>query len=116
MLFSFLPLTNFVIIPLIYFVPRLLLSSHFWSEAQLKQHYVTQYQMKTYEYSTLRRTLMKQLMAMNVREVKFYEILYALEHGKRAYYGDFIEFQHLFTDRPFRLDLLSRDHIVRSYN
>lgn len=109
-----LPFSNYVILPLILYFPRQLLTSHFWNLQQKNEFRVVYLQKRLMYHRPVFRHLQANLK--NVENVTLQEkwghVLGLIGSGVQPTTEDILECKDLFNREPYHLKNLSRNHIV----
>lgn len=115
LLLSTLPFANYVIFPLAYMYPRLLLTQHFWSTEQRSEF--NQYYLKdrlTYTRKVFRclQEKLELIIPENKNHSKWTYILGLLGSGVHPTSEEILLVRRIFTEYPYHLDSLSSKHLV----
>lgn len=113
-----LPFSNYVILPLIVYFPRQLLSSHFWNLQQKNEFSIIYLQKRLMHQRPVFRHLQANARKIQdkVLQDKWSNILGLIGSGVQPAMEDILECQRLFDREPYDLTLLSRSHIVRHFD
>lgn len=114
LLFSTLPLANYVIFPLIYWFPKYLLTSHFWN-LQQKSEFGTQIlKNRLMHNKPVFRHLQSQLDFLKPHPLyqPWSKILGMLGSGVQPNVEEILKCKNLFMEEPYHLLYLSSNHIV----
>lgn len=113
LLFSALPFSLYLILPLIYLFPRQLMTSHFWTLQQKSEFKVIILRERLIHNRPVFRHLQLHLKSLKGR--KYYDewavILGQLGSGVQPTVEQILEVKPLFTKLPYRFNYLSGNHI-----
>lgn len=111
--FSALPFANYVIFPLIYFFPKQLLSSHFWTLQQKNEFHRAFLNDRTKHNIPIMLQLYKSIE--DQRDDKNFELLRTflkgVENEKKPTASQILELRSFFSGRPYNLSYLREKHI-----
>jgi LETM1-like protein len=116
LLLSALPFANYVIFPLAYLYPRLLLTSHFWSEAQKLEFRETFLRQRSAACRKVFRYLQSKNSVQHLNGdmdsfTKLNYILGLLGSGLHPTADEILEVKHIFAKAPFQLESLVSGHL-----
>lgn len=116
-IFSALPFAFYVLLPLIYALPKQLLTSHFWNPEQKTKFEVEYLRDRLVHNKPIFRYLQLQLNFIKHSEkdkamfTKWSHVLGLLGSGGQPTVEDILACKELFTDEPYNLSYLSRNHV-----
>lgn len=119
LMISAIPFTNYIIFPLAYLFPRLLLTSHYWSLEQ-RFNFISHYHKKRLKHNKpLLRCLQNRVdsIANPLLRVKWSGVIACLGSGTHPTASEIISCVDLFVEPPYSLDSLTRKHtVMRAYD
>lgn len=113
-----LPLSNYLILPLIIYFPRQLLTSHFWNLQQKTEFRIIYLKKRLTHHRPVFRHLQGRLNEIDdkVAKDKWASTLGLLGSGVQPTIDDILECKDLFQMDPYKLNRLRRSHIVNYVN
>lgn len=113
-LFSTLPFAFYVVLPLVYYFPRQLLTHHFWTLQQKSEFNILQLQKRLTHNRPVFRHLQANLLNINKSELqaKWQTILGKIGNGDEPSVNQILEVKSIFSEAPYNLKSLTRSHIV----
>lgn len=113
LLLSAVPFTNYVIFPLAYYFPRLLLSYHYWTLQQRLEFMLHAHKKRLKHNRPLFRCMQAELDTITDQtlKTKWSNIIACLGSGTHPYTKDIIACSKLFSDEPYGLQNLRRKHV-----
>ncbi|XP_043273123.1 LETM1 domain-containing protein 1 [Venturia canescens] len=111
-LVSAIPFTNYIIFPMAYLFPRLLLTSHFWSLEQRFNFMLSNHKKRLKHNKPLLRCLQSKLDTIqnSSLKIKWSGIVACLGSGTHPTPSEIISCIQLFSSPPYSLDSLTRKH------
>ena len=120
LILSSLPFANYVIFPLAYMYPRLLLSPHFWSIQQKSEFHLIELRHRLSCNRKVFRIMQSKLNELKRRDdadhEQFSHILGLLGSGVHPTAEELLQVQNVFKERPYHIDWLSGRHLVSIIN
>ena len=114
-LLSAIPFTNYIIFPLAFLFPRLLLTSHYWSLEQ-RFNFMLHYHKKRLRHNLpLLRCIQSQVHKIEnpLLKIKWSGVVACLGSGTHPSVCEIIACIDLFTRAPYSLESLTGKHLVR---
>ena len=115
LLIAALPFANYVVFPLAYMFPKLMLSSHFWNLSQRINFQVQDHKRRLYYYRPVFRHLQSKLSLISNNDslqTKCGNIFNKLGSGTHPDVEEILLVKQLFIDKPYALENLSSRHLV----
>lgn len=114
LIFSSLPFAYYILLPLIVYFPRQLLTSHFWNLQQKKEFSIMYLQKRLMYHRPVFRHLQARLKKIDDKllQEKWANILGLIGSGVQPSIEEILECKELFDVAPYDLKYLSRNHIV----
>lgn len=115
LMLSALPLAQYVVFPLAFFLPKHLLSSHFWTIQQRIQFQVSDHTKKLYHYRPVFRQLQSKLSIVTIEDnlqEKCRKVFAKLGSGTHPTVDQVLEVKQLFIGKPYGLQFLTSRHLV----
>lgn len=115
LLLSTLPFANYVIFPLAYMYPRLLLTQHFWSAEQrsdFNQYYLKDRLSYTRKVFRCLQAKLELIKPENKNHSKWIYILGLLGSGVHPTSEEILLVRRIFTEYPYHLNSLTSKHVV----
>ncbi len=115
LLLSALPLAQYIVFPLALFLPKYLLSSHFWTIQQRIEFQVSDHTKKLYHYRPVFRQLQSKLSIVTIEDnlqQKCRQMFAKLGSGTHPTVDQVLEVKQLFIGEPYGLQFLTSRHLV----
>lgn len=114
LLISALPFANYVVFPIAYYYPRLLLTRHFWNIQQKSEYNTIFLRNRLLHNKPVLRHLQLHLRGLKSHRLhkNWSNIVGLLGSGVQPTVGQILECKDLFTEVPYHLMYLSGNHIV----
>lgn len=118
LLISAVPFTNYIIFPLAFYFPHVLLTSHYWSIQDKLNFMLKEHKKRLVHNKPLLRCVQSQVKTIQNTESRatFKDIIAHLGSGTHPTINDILYCKKLFSGPPYSLNSMKRKHIVSSYN
>jgi len=111
---SALPFANYIILPLIFYFPRHLLTSHYWTLQQKLEFMLFDLKKKLRHNKPLFRCMQTELKTIKDKtlRIKWQDAIACLDSSTHPSTKDIIACCELFSGIPYSLNVLKRKHLV----
>jgi len=113
---SAIPFANYIIFPLIFYFPRHLLTSHYWTLQQKLEFMLFDVKRKLKHNKPLFKCMQAELETIKdeTLKIKWQNAMACLDNGTHPSVKDIIACCELFSGIPYSLNVLKRKHLVSS--
>lgn len=114
LLMCLIPFSSFIILPLAYYCPKCLLTSHYWTPQQKLDYMLLNQKKRLKHNKPLLRCMQAQLHTIKGQtlKTKWKDIIACLDSGTHPCVKDITTCTELFAGQPFSLDNLKKRHLV----
>ncbi|KAJ8670651.1 hypothetical protein QAD02_001910 [Eretmocerus hayati] len=113
LLISAIPFTNYIIFPLVFYFPHLLLTSHYWSIEDKLKFMLKEHKKKLLYNKPLFRCLQKQVSSVKDARLKgeLQNVVACLGSGTHPTVNSILSCKVLFSGPPYSLSCIKRRHV-----
>ncbi|XP_014204694.1 LETM1 domain-containing protein 1 [Copidosoma floridanum] len=114
LLVSAVPFTNYIIFPLAFYFPHVLLTSHYWSIQDKLKFMLKEHKRRLVHNKPLLRCMQREVCKVHETrlQAEFRDIVAHLGSGTHPKVQQILDCRQLFSGEPFSLSELTRKHVI----